>query len=250
MKEIRLKSADDIKRIREAGIIISKIFTAIKKISLEGVSTLELDFLIENIIHRSKARSSFKTVANYGHSTCISINNEVAHGIPNKKKIINRGDIVKIDVGVVKRGYFADACYTFTVKPISDIAQKLVSVTHESLKRCCDGIYAGNNIGAIGAIIQEYVEGNGFSIVKDFTGHGVGFAVHELPCVPHFGLKGKGPLLLEGMVLAVEPIVNEGRGEVVKLEDDWTVVTADGKLSAQFEHTIAVTEEGCIILTE
>lgn len=249
MNYVKLKSPDDIKRIRESGRIIAEIFRNISKISLEGSSTHELDHSIEEIIHKFKARPSFKTVVNYSHATCISINHEVVHGIPAKKKKIKKGDIVKIDIGVVKKGYFADACCTFPVGPVSETAENLISVTGESLQKAIEVMYPGKRIGDIGYAIQSHAEANGFSVVRDYTGHGVGFAVHEPPNVPHYGKRGKGRILEEGLVLAVEPMINEGDYEVSVLDDSWTVVTDDGKLSAQFEHTIAVTSDGPKILT-
>ena len=248
--KITLKSPDDIKRIREAGRIIAEIFRMLSRKSLAGLSTFDIDKFIEEIIHKSKAMPSFKTVRDYSHATCISVNDEVVHGIPSKKKIIKKGDIVKIDIGVVKSGYFADACRTFVVKPISQNADKLISVTSESLELGIEAMYPGNRLGDVGAAIQQYVESNGFSVVRDYTGHGVGFAVHELPSVLHYGVKGKGRLIQEGMVLALEPMVNEGTYDVMVLDDGWTAVTEDGKLSAQFEHTIAVTKDGPVILTD
>ena len=250
MSDYNLKSPQDFLRIKDAGRIIAEIFKTISKISLDGISTLELDTFIERIIIKSKARASFRTVPDYNHATCISINNEVVHGIPLKKKKIKKGDIVKIDIGVVKNGYFADACYTFAVSPISQNAARLLSVTKESLNKAVKLLYPGARVGDIGAVIQEYVEKNGFSVVRDFTGHGVGFAVHEHPGIPHYGISGKGKIIKAGMVLAIEPMVNEGVYDVEVLEDGWTVVTADGKLSAQFEHTVAVTEKGPLILTD
>jgi methionyl aminopeptidase len=248
--KITLKSPDDIKRIRESGRIIAEIFNTLSRKSLAGLSTFEIDKFIEEIIHKSKAMPSFKTVKDYIHATCISINKEVVHGIPSKKKIIKKGDIVKIDIGVVKSGYFADACHTFAVKPISQNADKLISVTSQSLKLGIEALYPGNRLGDVGSVIQRYVEANGFSVVRDYTGHGVGFAVHELPSILHYGVKGKGRLIQEGMVLALEPMVNEGTYEVIVLDDGWTAVTEDGKLSAQFEHTVAVTKDGPVILTD
>lgn len=248
-KGIQLKSPDEIKRIREAGKVISEIFKGIQDISLIGLTTLALDSFIEDAIHRGKARSSFKTVVNYNFASCISINNEVVHGIPSKKKIIKKGDIVKIDIGVVKKGYFADACYTFMVEPVTSSARGLVEVARLSLDKAIGVMHAGRRLGDIGSTIQTYVEGEGFQVVRDFFGHGVGFSVHELPRVPHFGVANVGLLLREGMVLAVEPIVNEGNSEVVTLDDGWTTVTSDGGLSAQFEHTVAITDRGPVILT-
>ncbi len=249
-KQLRLKSSDDIKRIKDAGRIIGEIFKVIKSIYLPGRSTMELDDFIGEIIYKSKARPSFKTLKNYNYSTCISINNEIVHGIPSKNKVIKKGDLVKIDIGIVKGGYFADGCHTFAVNPCSDSAHRLASVAGQALYMGIENMYPGRRFGDMGAAVQENVEASGFSIVRCFTGHGVGFAVHELPSVPHFGTRGKGRMILEGMVLALEPAVNEGSGEAVFLEDGWTAVTGDGKLSAQFEHTVAVTKDGPVILTE
>ncbi len=247
---IKLKSSDDIKRIKEAGIVIAEIFKVIPGISLTGLSTLQLDGFIEDIIYKSKARPSFKTVRNYKHATCISINDEVVHGIPSREKIINTGDIVKIDIGVVKNGYFADGCCTFAIKPVPEIADKLISVTRTALEKGIEFLYPGKRLGDMGSAIQEYVEEQGFNIVRDYAGHGVGFAVHESPGVLHYGIQGTGKIIRDGMVLALEPIVNEGTYEVLVLDDGWTAVTKDGKLSAQFEHTVAVTKDGPVVLTE
>ncbi len=248
-QHIQLKTPDDIKRIGEAGRIIALIFERIQHLSLRGMSTFELDAFVEEEIHRHRARSSFKTVINYGYATCISVNSEVVHGIPSKKKLLQLGDIVKIDIGVVKRGFFADACRTVVVEPISENARQLVMVARSALEKGIEVMFPGRHMGDIGSAIQRYVESSGYSIVRDFSGHGVGFSVHELPAVPHFGKERSGMELQEGMVLAVEPIVNEGGREVISLEDGWTVATADGKLSAQFENTIAITGRGPVVLT-
>ncbi len=246
---IRLKSSDDIKRIAESGKIIADIFTHLGGLSLDGLSTLEVDEIVEKQIHASKSRPSFKTVADYNHATCISVNDEVVHGIPSKRKIIKKGDIVKIDIGVVKNGFFADACRTFCIGAVSENARRLVETTRKALSLAIEVMYPGRRLGDIGAAIQELAEKEGYSVVRDFTGHGVGYAVHEMPNVPHYGKRGTGMVLKEGMVLAVEPMINEGKYHVIVLADGWTAVTADGKLSAQFEHTIAVTENGPIVLT-
>ena len=246
---IARKNEDDIKRIRDAGIIIARIFKAINNASLEGFSTLELDALVEDLILKSHSRPAFKTVVGYDHATCISVNEEVVHGIPSKKKVLKKGDILKVDIGVVKKGYFADACRTFTIDPISEDAQKLVSVTRQSLEEAIEEMYPGKKLGDIGARIQEYAEWHGFSVVREFTGHGVGFALHEYPNVPHYGRRGTGRVLEAGMVLAVEPMINQGGYEVVTLKDGWTTVTGDGMLSAQFEDSIAITQNGPVILT-
>ncbi len=249
-KAIKLKTPDDIKRIAEAGKIISEIFRIIKSLSLEGLSTFDVDEVIENYIHKFKARASFKTVSRYNYASCISVNDEVVHGVPSKKKIIKKGDIVKVDIGVVKNGYFADSCYTMEIDRISNNARRLLDVTMKSLELGIETMYPAKRIGDIGSTIQNFVERNGYSVVRDFTGHGVGFAVHEPPNVPHYGRKNTGRIIEEGMVIAVEPMVNEGKHQVITMKDGWTTVTADGKLSAQYEHTIAVTKNGPLILTE
>lgn len=249
MRDVRLKSADDIARIREAGLIIAEIFAELSGTDLESRTTLDIDRFIEERIHRRKARPSFKTIRRYDHASCISLNNEIVHGIPSKNKVVRAGDLVKIDIGVVKNGYFADSCVTFPVEPVRERAALLVRTAEEALARAIPLLRAGNRLGDVGAAIQSLAESRGFSVVRDFTGHGVGFAVHEQPPVPHFGRKGTGRMLEEGMVLAVEPMINEGTPEVISLADGWTVVTADGRLSAQFEHTVAVTPDGPLVLT-
>lgn len=249
-RAVRLKSPDDIRRIRDAGVIIAAVFSAISETTLEGMSTWDLDALVESMILRQKGRPAFKTVPRYSSASCISINEEVVHGVPSKKKKITRGDLVKVDIGVVLNGYFSDACRTFAAGPASDNARRLSDVARKTLERAIDVMRPGNRIGDIGHAIQSYSEKKGYSVVRNYTGHGVGFALHEPPIVPHFGRKGTGIPLEPGMVLAVEPMINEGGHEVRLLEDGWTAVTADGGLSAQFEHTVAITEDGPLILTD
>jgi len=246
---IRLKTADDINRIRDSGRIISEIFACLEKQSLAGMSTAEIDNEVRAMIHGAGARSAFMTVADYSHSTCISLNNEVVHGIPSKKRIIRKSDIIKIDIGVVLRGYFSDACRTFYAGPVSERAGELVSVAKACLYRAIREMQPGKMTGDIGSVILDTAESHGFSVVRKFTGHGVGFALHEPPAVPNFGKKGTGHRLVPGMVLAIEPMINEGAEGVVILDDGWTAVTEDGLLSAQFEHTVAVTDRGPVILT-
>lgn len=249
-QDLRLKTSEDIKRIGESGKIIAEIFKAIEKISFPDISTLELNDFVESLIHKSKARPSFKTIHDYNHATCISVNNEVVHGIPSKHKIIKKGDIVKIDIGVVKGGYFADGCWTFAVKPVSKIAESLLDTAHEALFTGIGAAYSGRNLGIIGSSVENFVESRGYWIVRDFAGHGVGFAVHEPPLIPHYKVKKLETQITEGMVLAIEPIINESGPGITYLDNGWTAVTEDGKLSAQFEHTIAVTKHGPVILTE
>jgi methionyl aminopeptidase len=249
MQPLRLKTPDDIARIREAGRVIAEIFALLSAEQLQGRSTWEIDRIIQDFIHKKKARPSFTTVRNYAHASCISINNEVVHGVPSRKKIIRKGDIVKVDIGVVKNGYFADRCDTFMVQPVSEAARRLVGVAGECLASAIAVTKAGKRLGDIGHAVQSLAEARGFSVVRDLTGHGVGFAAHELPTVLHYGVENTGSRLYAGMVLAIEPMVNEGGGEVLGLDDGWTIVTADGLLSAQFEHTVAVTERGPQVLT-
>lgn len=247
---VRLKSPEEIQRIRESGVIIAGIFRKLARLSLAGLSTWDIDRLIESMIVKEKARPAFKTVPGYSAASCISINNEVVHGIPSKKRKIAGGDLVKIDTGVVLNGYFSDACRTFTAGKVHGKARDLIETTSDCLQRAIRVMVPGNRIGDIGHAIQQHAESRGFSVVRNYTGHGVGFALHEPPVVPHYGKKGLGVLLEPGMVLAVEPMINE-EGHAVKLLDDrWTAVTADDGLSAHFEHTIAVTENGPLVLTE
>jgi methionyl aminopeptidase len=245
----RLKNGEDIKKIHDAGRIISDVFKILSGFSFSGMTTVELDRIVESFIHKNKARSAFKTVKGYNHATCISINNEVVHGIPSKKKLIKNGDIVKVDTGVVLNGYFADSCKTFPVGEISNNALNLINTAVDCLNAAIKQMTSGARAGDVGSAIQDCAENRGYSVVRDFTGHGTGFSLHESPSIPHYGIKGTGVKLVEGMVIAIEPMINEGTYEVETLSDGWTAVTSDGRLSAQFEHTVAVTSNGPIILT-
>ncbi len=246
----RLKRPEDISRIRESGRVLAGIFRSLAELNLDGMTTWDIDAFIEHEIFSSGARPAFKTVAGYNSSSCISVNTEVVHGIPSKKKRLAAGDIVKIDIGVAKNGFFSDACHTYPVGEITDGADRLITATRDSLHRGIAVMYPGNRVGDIGHAIQQFIESLGYSVVRSYTGHGVGFGLHEPPAVPHFGGKGTGPALEPGLVLAVEPIVNEGSHEVTLLKDGWTAVTSDGSMSAQFEHTVAVTEHGPLVLTD
>ncbi|MCP4131899.1 MAG: type I methionyl aminopeptidase [bacterium] len=247
--EIRLKTPDEIKKIAEGGKIIAEIFNAITRMPLDGMSTWELDSRIDDFILKNHARAAFKTISGYNYASCVSINSEAAHGVPHKKKLLKNTDIVKIDTGVAFQGYFSDACYTFTVGDVSPEARKLVNAAKTALQLGIGEIRPGGKSGNIGFAIQEYAESLGYSVARRFTGHGVGYALHEAPVIPHYGEYNSGFTLKEGMVLAIEPVINEGCSEVKTLDDGWTTVTADGKLSAQFEHTVAVTKEGPVVLT-
>ncbi len=249
-EKIRLKTPDDIRRIGDAGAIASEIFRGLGRMSLEGLSTWDLDSMIESMILRLKGRPAFKTVMRYGASSCISLNNEVVHGVPSRKRMIRDGDLVKIDIGVVLNGYFCDACRTFTVGSVPDNARLLALAAGRCLELAVEVMVPGHRIGDIGFAIEEHAAAAGYSVVRDYSGHGVGFALHEPPKIPHYGRKGTMGVLKPGMVLAVEPMLNEGGHAVRLLDDGWTVVTADGSLSAHVEHTIAVTGEGPLVLTE
>ncbi len=246
---VRLKNEEDIKRIKECGLIIHSLFKLIYSMNLEGISTWDLDSFIEDYIIKRKARAAFKTVRGYSFASCISINSVASHGVPSRKIRIMDGDIVKIDTGTVMNGYFADSCVTVKVGSITKSAEKLVDAAYKALFAGINEIYPGKNVGDIGFAVDNFVKSLGYSIVKNFTGHGVGFALHEPPIVPNYGSRGTGQLIREGMVMTVEPIVNEGADELIVLDDGWTSITCDGKLSAQFEHTIAVTEAGPVLLT-
>jgi methionyl aminopeptidase len=249
-KRIRIKSPEEIRRIRDSGVIIAGIFRKLSRMSMAGISTWDIDRMIESMIIKEKGRPAFKTVPGYSAASCISINSEVVHGVPSKKVKIQNGDLVKIDIGVVLNGFFSDACRTFAVGKITADARRLAETTRESLRRGIEVMRPGNRIGDIGHAIQSCAEAEGFSVVRNYTGHGVGFALHEPPIVPHYGRKGTGVILEPGMVLAIEPMINGGGHAVRLLEDGWTAVTADGSLSAHYEHTVAVTEMGPMILTE
>jgi len=246
---VRLKTDDDIKRIKESGLIIFRLFKKINSMNLEGISTWELDTFIDDYILKNKARPAFKTVRGYSFASCISVNQVASHGVPTKKKKFLSGDIVKIDTGTVMNGYFADSCSTFKIGNVTPEADLLIDAAFTVLQKGIAEVEPEKFTGDIGFAVENCVRELGFSVVKNFTGHGVGFALHEAPVVPNYGEKGKGTMIRQGMVLTVEPIVTQGSDELIVQEDGWTSITSDGKLSAQFEHTIAVTKNGPVILT-
>lgn len=244
-----------IKTDRELGIMsyACKIATeALKKVgeAVEpGVSTSELDRIAESYILSKGALPSFKGYNGFPAAACISINNEVIHGIPSHKRIIKEGDIVSVDLGAFYEGYHGDTAATFAAGKISPEAQRLIDTTRESLYEGIKKARPGGRIGDISSAIQKYVEARGYSVVRQFVGHGVGASLHESPEVPNYGISGRGVRLVPGMTLAIEPMVNIGRHEVRIMPDGWTVLTLDGSLSAHFEHTIAITPDGPKILT-
>ena len=246
---IVLKSCHELELMKEAGKISARALKLGGEAVEPGVSTEYIDNLINKNIVSMGARPSFLGYGDFPKSSCISINNVVIHGIPSKKRIIKSGDIVSIDVGACIHGYHGDNAYTFPCGDISPEAQNLLKTTKESLYEGIKKAKIGNRVGDIGSTVEEYVKARGYSVVRDFVGHGVGASLHEDPSVPNYGKPGHGPRLVKGMTIAIEPMVNVGTEKVVILDDNWTTVTADNKLSAHFEHTISITPDGPLILT-
>ena len=244
------KSPDEIKRIKDACLIVTEILTVLKDLIDVGVNTQELNAFAENTILKKKAKPGFKGYRGYPATICASINNQVVHGIPSSKTKLKEGDIISIDIGVYYQGFFGDAAYTYPVGKISERAERLLKISQESLYLGIEKASEGNRLHDISYAIQSYVEKHGYSVVRDFVGHGIGRSLHEEPQIPNYGKKGRGPRLKKGMTLAIEPMVNEGTWEVKILKDGWTAVTKDGRLSSHFEHTIAITQNGPLILTK
>ena len=246
---IQLKNAAQIKAMKEAGRITGEALLVAREHVREGVSTYELDRVIRQYIEKSGAKPSFLGRYGFPGSACISINDEVIHGIPSKKRILREGDIVKIDLGAHYKGYHGDSARTIPVGKVSDEALKLIKVTRESFFAGVAQMQQGNRLGDVGSAIDTHVKANGFSTVRKYIGHGIGKEVHEAPDVPNYGTPGRGVRICSGMVLAIEPMVNAGTFEVRELADGWTVVTADRRLSAHYENTVAMTDEGVLNLT-
>ena len=245
---IIIKSDRELDYMRDAGRIVAKTLRELEKAVKPGVSTKELDTIAEDFIVKSGAKPAFKGYNGFPATICASLNEEVVHGIPGLRKLEN-GDIISIDIGTVINGYFGDAAETLPVGEITADAQQLLDITRQSLAAGIAQAVVDNRLSDISNSVQTFVESNGFSVVRDYVGHGIGRNMHEDPQVPNFGKPGRGPRLQSGMALAIEPMVNLGSHEVKTLHDNWTVVTRDGKLSAHFEHTIAVTDAGPEILT-
>ena len=247
---IVLKTTRELSLMKEACVIAAGALKAAGEAVEPGVSTDEINRIAHNFIVKSGAIPTFKGYNGYPAATCISINDEVIHGIPSKKRIIKAGDIVSIDVGATLNGYVGDNAATFAAGDISPEAQRLCDTTRESLYEGIKAAVAGGRIGDIGSTIQRYCEERGFSVVREFTGHGVGKQMHEDPSVPNFGTPGRGVRLLPGMTIAIEPMINMGGAGIRQLPDGWTIKTRDGSLSAHFEHTVAITANGPVILTK
>lgn len=246
---ITCKSERELRYMRDAGRIVGQTHEELKKAVRPGVSTKELDQIAEDFITKAGALPAFKGYHGYPATICASINEQVVHGIPGLNTL-NSGDIISIDIGAVINGYYGDSAITLPVGAISTEAEHLLEVTEQSLYQGIEQAVTGNRLSDIGHAIQSFVENNNMSVVRDYVGHGIGSSMHEEPQIPNFGKSGRGPRLLAGMTLAIEPMVNLGGWEVATLQDNWTVITSDHSLSAHFEHTIAITEDGPEILTK
>ncbi len=247
---IVLKSRREIEVMREAGRISAEALKRAGEAVEPGITTAQIDKIAYDYIRSQGATPSFLNYNGFPATACISINHEVIHGIPDKKHVLREGDIVSIDLGAVYNGFHGDNAATFACGKISPAAERLCNVTRESLYVGLQKAIAGNRLGDIGAAICEYCVSRGYGVVRDYTGHGVGAHLHEDPSVPNYGVPGKGARLIPGMTIAIEPMINEGTEDVKVLRNNWTVVTADGKLSAHFEHTVAITDGACEILTQ
>ena len=243
------RDADELNKMRKAGKVVAEMHARIRDAVRPGVSTLDLDKVGREVIERNGARSNFLGYHGFPAVICTSPNSMIVHGIPSATCVLDEGDIVSIDCGAIIQGYHGDAAFTMGVGTISDEAEKLLRVTEESLMAGIEQMVEGNRISDIGHAVQTVAEGAGFSVVREYVGHAIGTAMHEKPDVPNYGDPGRGPKLRVGNVFAVEPMVNVGTAETRLLADGWSVVTADGKLSAHFEHTIAITDDGPEIFT-
>ena len=246
---IVLKSHDEISRMAEACLIVAEALDGIRQETGPGITTREIDRFTESFILSRKARPAFKGYRGYPASVCTSLNEQVVHGIPSSIKL-KEGDIISLDIGVYYRGFYGDAAVTIPVGKVREQASRLIKVTEKSLYIGIEKAVAGNRLSDISAAIQNFVESEDLSVVRSFVGHGIGRELHEEPQIPNFGKPGNGPQLREGMTLAIEPMVNAGGWEVEILKDGWTAVTSDRSLSAHFEHTIAITKDGNIVLTK
>jgi methionyl aminopeptidase len=244
-----VKDSEALARMRDAGRIVFEILEELEKAVQPGVSTFELDRIAEDLIARKHARPAFKGYLGFPCVLCASINEEVVHGIPSKQRKLKAGDLMKLDFGVVYKGWYGDSARTVACGTASEEAGRLMKATRESLEKGIEQCKPGNRIGDISHAVQTWAEAYGFSVVRDFVGHGIGRALHEAPQVPNYGGPKTGMQLVPGMTIAIEPMINVGTHKVEVLDDDWTAVTLDRKLSAHFEHTVAITESGPEILT-
>ncbi|WP_050616447.1 type I methionyl aminopeptidase [Bacillus testis] len=246
---IVLKSKNEIENMRKAGELLASVHEKLREMIKPGVNTQQIEDFVEKYLKQHGATAEQKGYQGYPYATCASVNDEICHGFPSKKPL-KEGDIVTIDMVVNLNGFLADSAWTYPVGKVSDEVQDLLEVTEKSLYLGIEQAVVGNRVGDIGHAIQQYVESKGYSVVRDFTGHGIGRTIHEDPYIPHYGLPGKGPRLKAGMVITIEPMVNTGGWQAKMDDNDWTARTVDGGLSAQYEHTLAITEDGPIILTK
>jgi len=246
---IRIKSANEVDILRKAGKILSSIIVQLQGSLTSGMSTKDIDSKAEELIRRNKVTAAFKGYRGFPGVACVSVNDGVVHGIPGPR-IINDGDIVSLDIGIIYEGYYSDTAVTVGIGNVSPEIRRLLDVTQGSLSRAIEQARVGNRLSDISFAVQSFVEMHGFSVVRDFVGHGIGQKLHEEPEIPNYGRAGQGPILAEGMVFAIEPMVNMGTHRTKVLSDGWTVVTEDGKPSAHFEHTIVITSNGPEILTK
>jgi methionyl aminopeptidase len=247
---IILKSLQEIEKIRKACLVVADVLDRIRDEIRPGVSTQSLDEFAERLILASGAKPAFKGYRGYPKTLCTSLNSQVIHGIPSKSVVLRSGDIISVDVGAIVEGFYGDAAMTFPVDKISPEAERLTTITEESLYRGIEQAKQGNRLFDISHAVQRHVESHGYSVVREFVGHGIGRNMHEDPQIPNFGESGQGPRIKAGMVFAIEPMVNLGGSETVVTDDGWTAITVDGSLSAHFEHTIAVLPDGPWILTK
>ncbi len=243
------KSKAEIEKMRAAGKIVAQVLQSLSAMVEPGITTLDLDREAERLIRDAGGVPTFKGYNGYRASLCTSINEEVVHGIPSDKRKLREGDIIGIDCGVTLQGYVGDSAITVPVGKISDEVAKLIDATRQSLNEAITQCQVGNRLGDVGFAVQSYVESLGYSVVRNYCGHGIGRAMHEDPQVPNYGEPGKGTIIREGLVIAIEPMINLGGHHVKQLADGWTVVTIDGRPSAHFEHTVAITQDGPQVLT-
>ncbi len=248
-KPILVKTPDEIIIMGEANQIVAEVLCLVKKCVEPGISTFELDQMAEKLCRKRNSIPAFKGYHGFPGSLCVSINEEVVHGIPSRKRKLKKGDILSVDFGVCYKGFFGDSAVTIPVGKIKNETHKLLIATQESLDRAIEQVQIGNRISDISRAVQEYVEPKGYSVVRQFVGHGIGNSLHEGPEIPNYVQDGQSPRLIEGMVIAIEPMINLGTHKVTVLRDGWTVITADRKPSAHFEHSIAVTADGPIVLS-
>ena len=246
---IPIKTQEEIKMMRDAGKILGRIMEKVKKIIKENITTKEIDEAAQGLMDEEGVTSAFKDYRGFPRHICTSINHEIVHGIPSDRVILKEGDIISIDIGIIYKGYFSDAAFTLPIGKVGSLKKKLIEVARNALYLGIKQVKVDNHLSDISYNIQSYVEGNGFSVVREFVGHGIGKEMHEEPPVPNFGQPHCGPLLKNGMVLAIEPMVNMGGWEARITDNGWTAVTRDGLPSAHFEHTVAITEKGPEVLT-